>query len=241
MGHGGWEEGVVASHFGTGAFVLGSVGDSPIRHRGLLSAAVATTTTSKRFQLEGSVNSAGSAIDRMCRLLGMSLSELPDHTIVAEKVPWVVPAFSGLGAPWWTPEAGALVDGLRLDHTPEDLVAGTLLGVAMRVLDNLEALRDAGLATQTLRVSGRLTRLEGLCRLLADVGQIPVAVSLEEETGLAGVARLALVGLGGDESALLLTPASSATYEPSWSPERAAAARSRWRSLVRSAIDSTRA
>ena len=241
LGHGGWAQGVVAAHFGTGAFVLGSVGDTPVRHRGLLSAAVATTTSSRRFQLEGSVNSAGSAVDRMCRLLGITIDEVPDQPIPIDTVPWVVPAFSGLAAPWWAPEAGALVDRLRLDTTAQDILMGTLLGIAMRVVDNLEALTNAGVAVRTLRVSGKLTRFEGLAQLLADAGQTPVAVSAEEETGLAGTARLARAGLTGDEGRLADPPATRATYEPAWSSDRALAARSRWRSLVRSAIDAARA
>ena len=100
-GHGGWRRGATAAHFGTGAFILASTGASPQRHPGLLTAVLASTQEQRRFQIEGSVNSAGSAVDWACRLTGSRIEEFRDRPLAVDKLPWVVPAFAGLGAPWW--------------------------------------------------------------------------------------------------------------------------------------------
>ncbi len=228
LGHGGWRQGVVAAHFGTGAFVLASCGDRPRRHPGLLSAVLASTPRRRRFQLEGSVNSAGSAVDWACRLTGERLEEWRRRRLDPSRLPRIVPAFAGLGAPWWRPEAAAEITGLRPEHNGAALLGGVLAGVAQRVLDCVEAIAAAGVDVETLRVSGKLTRLDGLVALLADLGQLPVAVAAEEETGLAGIARLASAALAGDDAPLDRAAGSRRLAEPTWQPAAARAARQAW-------------
>ncbi len=237
LGHGGWSHRVAAAHFGTGAFVLASTGSMPLRHPGLLSAVLATTPAERRFQLEGSVNSAGSAVDWVCRLTGQDLRDWQEQSLEPEQSPFVLPALAGVGAPWWKPEAQGLVSQVGLDTGPDELLAGVLAGVAMRVLDCVEALRDAGVDIGVLRLSGRLTRLRGFVQLLADAGQQVVEVAVTEETGLSGIARLALSGLTDHEEPLLAVPASSYRCEPHWDSDRAAALRQRWRKFVEWALE----
>jgi glycerol kinase len=228
LGHSGWRRGVVAAHFGTGAFVLASCGDRPRRQRGLLAAVLASTPRRRRFQLEGSVNSAGSAVDWACRVTGERLDEWPHRKLEPQRLPLVLPAFAGLGAPWWRPEAAAEITGLRAEHDGASLVGGVLVGLAHRVMDCVEAIATAGVETETLRVSGKLTRLAGLTTLLADLGQLPVEVAEEEETGLTGIARLATAALAGDEEALSKPALGHKTVSPTWSASAARQARTAW-------------
>ena len=160
LGHGGWRQGVVAAHFGTGAFVLAACGDRPLRRPGLLAAVLASTPSGRRFQLEGTVNSAGSAVDWACRLTGERLEEWEKRRLDPRRLPRVVPAFAGLGAPWWRPAAAAEITGLRHEHDGRSLLGGVLAGIAQRVLDCVEAIAAAGVTVTTLRVSGKLTRLQ---------------------------------------------------------------------------------
>ena len=229
IGHGGWRPGVVAAHFGTGAFVLAACGDHPLRRSGLLAAVLASTPLRRQFQLEGSVNSAGSAVDWACRLTGERLGEWEERALDPRLLPRVVPAFAGLGAPWWRPAAAAEITGLRHEHDGRSLLAGVLAGVAQRALDCVEAIAAAGVPAKTLRVSGKLTRLRGLVALLADLGQLPVEVSTEEETGLDGIARLAFTALEEDTAPLARSAAAERAIEPSWSPADAEHARRAWR------------
>jgi glycerol kinase len=236
LGHGGWSPGTVAAHFGTGAFVLASVGRRVQRSEGLLSAVLASTASGRRFQLEGSVNSAGSAIDWVCDLTGQDLGAWVDRPLIPEQVPWVVPALAGLGAPWWRPHARGLIRGLGVSTSGEDLVGGMIFGVAMRVVDNLEAMAAAGTKPDVVRVSGKLTRLRGLVGLIADAARIPVEVSRTEEAGLIGISRLAATGLDSDESALDLAPQISRRRDPQWSTDRAEVIRRNWRTLIESSF-----
>jgi glycerol kinase len=227
LGHGGWRPGVVAAHFGTGAFVLASCGDRPRRQPGLLAAVLASTPERRRFQLEGAVNSAGSAVDWACRLTGERLEHWRDRQLDPRHLPRVVPSFAGLGAPWWRPEAAAEITGLRHQHDGAALLGGVLAGVGQRVLDCVEAIAAAGVAVATLRVSGKLTRLRGLVALLADLGQLSVEVAAEEETGLDGIARLASAALSGDAANLERRPGCR-TVEPRWPLDAAREARRTW-------------
>jgi glycerol kinase len=237
LGHGGWLPGTAVAHFGTGAFVLTSTGSEPVRHPGLLSAVLAATRSDRRFQLEGAVNSAGSAVDHACQLTGERLEDWRETRLDVDSLPLVLPALAGVGAPWWRPEVrGLVVDGgLEIGGTP--LLGGVLAGVAMRVVDCLEALGEAGVRLQVLRLSGKLTRLRGLVDLIADAGQIEVEVSAQEETGLLGMTKLVVSVLDNDEEALAAGPAASYRRKPDWPPARAAAIRKRWRHFVRSVLD----
>ncbi len=228
LGHGGWRRGVVAAHFGTGAFVLASCGDRPRRQPGLLAAVLASTPGRRRFQLEGSVNSAGSAVDWACRLTGERLEAWDERALDPRRLPRVLPAFTGLGAPWWRPTAAAEVTGLRHEHDGASLLGGVLAGVAQRVIDCVEAIATAGIVVETLRVSGKLTRLGGLVALLADLGQLPVEVAVEEETGLTGIARLAAAALCGDTAPLARRAECRRIVEPRWEPSAAASVRATW-------------
>jgi glycerol kinase len=235
LGHGGWEEGVVAVHFGTGAFVLAATGTRLLRHDGLLTAVLAATSAGRRFQLEASVNSAGSAVDWACRLTGERIEDWGDRALEPERLPLVLPAFTGAAAPWWRAEAGGVVAGLNLAAGGAELLAGVLAGVAMRVLDGVEALAEAGVAARVLRLSGKLAGLAGLSGLLADAGGLPVEVAAAEETGLLGASRLVFAELNSAE------PSGNAPIrsrrEPGWPLKRARAVRDRWRAFAAAALE----
>jgi glycerol kinase len=236
IGHGGWSSGVTMAHFGTGAFVLASCGDKILRHPDLLSAVIAKIGNARRFQLEGSVNSAGSAVDWACRLTGEKLENWARRAIDPDRVPWVIPAFNGVAAPWWQPEAKGLIRGLTLGTQGEDLLGGVLFGVAMRVLDCVDALREVEMAPAVLRISGKLTRLHGLVGLLSDVGQLTVEVSESEETGLEGMWQLAVAGMiGSDEPTG--EPLTQSRREPAWSIDRSLELRASWRRFVEQALE----
>ena len=236
VGHGGWEARLAIAHFGTGAFVLASTGPELLRHSGLLSAVLASTSGERRFQLEGSINSAGSAVDWACRLTGERLEAWGERELDPAALPWMLPAFAGVAAPWWRSRARAAVAGLTLDHGGEELLGGVLAGLAMRVVDVLEALAQAGVALESLRVSGKLTRLEGLVGLVADAGGLPVEVAAEEEAGIDGIARLARLASGAAHPEV--APAGR-VREPRWPEARVAEAREGWRRFVERALELT--
>lgn len=236
VGHGGWTAGVAAAHFGTGAFVLASTGGSPLRHSGLLTAVIASTAGERRFQIEGSVNSAGSAVDWAVGLTGEDLEEWIERPLPAHEPPWLFPALAGAAAPWWRPEARGVLAGIALGHGGPELLGAVLAGVAHRVVDCLEALGEAGVRLDVLRVSGRLTRLTGLVQAIADLGRLPVEVSPHEEAGLAGLAALTRAGLEASAAPLAASVPPGRRLDPVLPGAAARAARRRWRDLAAAAL-----
>jgi glycerol kinase len=235
LGHGGWRARVTAAHFGTGAFVLAATGGQVLRHPDLLTAVVASSPGARRFQIEGTVASAGSAVDWACALTGVALEEVAATELDPERLPWVLPALAGLGSPWWRPGAAPVVAGLSAASGGRHLVLGTIAGVAQLVLDNLGTLAAAGVGIETVRVSGRLSRLAGLVSLLADAGQVPIERVADEETGLRGIAGLARLALTGDETSLLEPAPAIDRRPPRWTAARAQRVRARWREFVEQA------
>ncbi|MGB5162102.1 MAG: FGGY family carbohydrate kinase [Thermoanaerobaculia bacterium] len=232
LAHGGWEEGVTAAHFGTGAFVLTGTGNSLLRHPGLLSAVLANSSSQRHFQLEGAVNSAGSAMDWISGETGLGPEEWGQRPLEPERLPRVLPALAGLATPWWRPEIRTVVQETAAHTSPRELADGVLVGVAMRVVDCFEALAAAGATAEIFRLSGKLTRSRALVDLIADLAQVRVEVSAEEEPGLAGIARLAAAGLEPDS--ISLSGGTPAAYhrDPEWPPDRAHATRSDWKAFV---------
>jgi len=238
LAHGGWDEGVTAAHFGTGAFVLTGTGNRLLRHPGLLSAVLANFASDRHFQLEGAVNSAGSAMDWISGVTGLGPGEWGQRALEPERLPRILPALSGLATPWWRPEIRTVVKEVG-DHTsPQDLADGVLVGVAMRVVDCIETLTAAGASAEVFRLSGKLTRSRALVDLIADLTQVRVEVSAEEEPGLLGIARLAAAGL--EPESISLSGGTPAGYyrDPEWPPERAHAARADWKAFVNGVLGS---
>ena len=238
LAHDGWNEEVTAAHFGTGAFVLTGTGDRLLRHSGLLSAVLASSSSERHFQLEGAVNSAGSAMDWISEATGLGPAEWGQDPLEPERLPRVLPAQSGLGAPWWRPEIRTVVEETGSHSSPRDLADGVLVGLAMRIVDCFEALAAAGARSEVFRLSGKLTRCRALVDLIADLTQVRVEVSKEEEPGLAGIARLAAHALEPDSVSLGGATPVGYTRDPEWPLERAQAARSGWRSFVERILQS---
>ncbi|HEV8629830.1 MAG TPA: FGGY family carbohydrate kinase [Thermoanaerobaculia bacterium] len=233
------DERVAVAHFGTGAFTLVEVGEAPRRHEGLLAAVAWSQAASRRFQLEGSVNSAGSAVDWALRLVGAGvdlLAEVGGGELDPERLPAFLPAFVGLGAPWWRPAPGALLGGISFATGGRELLATVLAGVAQRLCDCLEAFAAAGMAPAVVRASGRLASLPGLAGLLADLSGLSVEVVAEEEAGVRGAARLAALAAAALPAAALgATPPLRLRRAPHWDAARRLRVRRSWGDFVAAA------
>lgn len=237
LAHGGWQRGTVLVHFGTGAFALAGTGAELRRHPGLLSAVLAATADRRSYQLEAPVNSAGSAIDWAAQLAGEALDSWSETPLDYRELPLLVPAFSGLAAPWWRPQARAELAGLTLEHDGAALLGAAILGVAQRVVDGLETLSAAGGEAEIVLVSGKLTRLAGLVQAVADLGRIPVGVLAAEESGLVGAAMLARA-VARRETVSDPTPRLARRVEPRLRDDEAKHLRRSWRRVVLSAMAS---
>jgi glycerol kinase len=194
------EPGLVKATYGTGVFVLAHVGDerpSPAED-GLLPTVAWRVGDRVEYALDGGVFTAGAVLDWLSRDLGLAESpaglaglarEIDDAGGVR-----VLPALAGIGAPWWRPEARAVVAGLTAGARPAHVARAALEGIAWRVADVLAAVAQHA-PVDALRVDGGMTRDPLLLQLQADTAGVPVQRGAVDATA-AGAAALAAVGVG---------------------------------------------
>jgi glycerol kinase len=224
--------------FGTGVFVLGFMGTSVPRkasEAGVLPTVAWSVDGQPSYALDGGVFSAGSLIDWLVGGLGVYDSP-EEFTRLAASVTdaagvMVLPALSGLGAPWWRPSARAVISGLSGDTDRRHLARAATDAICHRVCDVLDAMREF-IAIEELRIDGGLTASELLPQLLADFAQVPVELGALDTTAL-GAAALAGVGAGVissiEQIAELVSPG------PRFSPRPIPDRRASWRAFVEGA------
>ena len=189
--------------YGTGAFILMNTGDQPVASKSGLLTTVAWKLASGelRYALEGSAVIAGAAVQWLRDGLGF-FSSAAEVEALAASVPdsggvIVVPAFAGLGAPHWRPEARAAITGITRGTTRAHLARATLEGIALQNVDILRAMeRDSGTHLGTLKVDGGASANDLLMQFQSDVLGVQISrPALVESTAL-GAAFLAGLGTG---------------------------------------------
>jgi len=189
--------------YGTGAFILMNTGDKPVASkRGLLTTVAWKLASGElRYALEGSAFIAGAAVQWLRDGLGL-IKSASEIEALAASVPdsggvIVVPAFAGLGAPHWRPDARASISGITRGTTKAHLARATLEGIALQNVDILRAMeRDAGRPLTTLKVDGGAAANDLLMQFQSDVLGVDIArPELVESTAL-GAAFLAGLGTG---------------------------------------------
>jgi glycerol kinase len=207
--------------YGTGTFVLVHTGDdaSPPPH-GLLKTAAADG-----YALEGAVLVSGAAVQWLRDGLGV-IADATDSEALARSVDSsggvvFVPALTGLGSPWWDPDARGVISGITRGTTRAHLARAALEAIAHQVVDVVDALPTP---PGVLRADGGATANGFLMQLQADLLGVPVEVAAERETTALGAAALA-AGRGA-------RVAVGATYEPALGPEERDSQRAAWRSAL---------
>jgi glycerol kinase len=235
------EPGTAKCTFGTGAFLLANTGTVPVRSSAGLTSSVAWRARGRlAYCLDGQVYTAASAV-RWLQDLGLigGPADLDRLAATDTEGTLCVPALAGLAAPWWRSDATASLTGMTLATRPEHVILAVVQGIAAQVAELTDLITtDFGRPLTRLRVDGGLTRSRTLMQCTADIAQLPVDVFPSAHAtalGAAALARLALLpGLDLADAVPAWTPAES--YEPRWSPERAAEFRDRWRVAVTTSL-----
>ena len=202
FGQGCFEEGEAKNTYGTGCFMLMNTGERPIRsENGLLTTIAWGLNGSVHYALEGSVFVAGAAIQWLCDELGLiqTAAESEEHALaVADNGGvYVVPAFVGLGAPYWNPYARGVICGLSRGSSRRHLIRATLESLAYQTYDVLAAMtRDAGTALKSLKVDGGAAANNFLMQFQADIIQKAVQRPKTIETTALGAAYFAGLAAG---------------------------------------------
>jgi glycerol kinase len=227
--------------YGTGAFILMNTGDQAVQSKSGLLTTVAwqLATGELRYALEGSAFIAGAAVQWLRDGLGL-IGSAAEIEALARSVPdsggvIVVPAFAGLGAPHWRPEARAVISGITRGTTRAHLARATLEGIALQNVDILRAMeRDAGRALTMLKVDGGAAANDLLMQFQSDVLGVEIARPELVETTALGAAFLAGLGTGlwQDQAAIARTWREQRRFKPTsdrtWVNEHLA----RWDSAV---------
>ncbi|MDI1433889.1 glycerol kinase GlpK [Polyangium sorediatum] len=226
--------------YGTGAFVLVNIGAQPIASRfGLLTTVGWKVGSEVVFALEGSAFIAGAAVQWLRDGLGIIRSAAEIEPLAAS-VPssegvTFVPALSGLGAPYWDPDARGLIHGITRGTTKAHLARATLEGIALEVTDLLRAMcDDLGKPLGRMRVDGGAANNDLLMQYQADTAALTIERPIELESTARGAAMLAGVGAGLFRSMRDAARMSRVerTFEVGMPPEERKAHLARWADAV---------
>ncbi|GAA2212198.1 FGGY-family carbohydrate kinase [Nonomuraea monospora] len=232
--HAGWRPGVVKATYGTGSSVMAIAGAGS---ENLCRSIAWDLGDGPVPAVEGNIRATGRTITWLAELL-----DVPAETLLAEAEHadpagvHVVPAFGGLGAPWWDPDATPVITGLSLATRRAQLVAAALEAVAFQVEDVVAAIDEAAGQVRVLMADGGLTRGDRLMRLQADLSGRAVARSGERDLsalGAAGAAGLAAKLWTAEELERRARPAD--TFEPAIGEPERQGRKAAWHEAVRRA------
>jgi glycerol kinase len=222
------EQGDSKCTYGTGAFLLANAGPRPFTSSAGLAVSVAWQLgADAAYCIDGQVYAAGAAVAWLSRWGFLGRPEDLDR--VAGSVRdgggvTVVPALSGLGAPWWRPDALASIEGIGPGTESAHVVRATVEGLAAQVTLLARATAtDLGRPLAVLRVDGGLTRSRILMQTQADLLQIPVEVASSPHATAAGVGALARLGAGEGRvlADVIPPPLAHTVYEPAIAADEA--------------------
>lgn len=197
-----FEKGMIKNTYGTGAFIVMNTGEEPqLSDNDLLTTIGYGINGKVYYALEGSIFVAGSAIQWLRDGLRM-IETSPQSEELAAKATgdnevYVVPAFTGLGAPYWDSDARGAVFGLTRGTTKEDFVRATLQAVAYQSKDVIDTMKkDSGIDIPLLKVDGGAAKNDLLMQFQADILDIEVQRAANLETTALGAAYLAGLAVG---------------------------------------------
>ncbi len=197
-----YDRGAIKNTYGTGCFALLNTGPAPVRsRRGLVTTIAWRLGGATTYALEGSVFVAGAALQWLRDGLGL-IRRAAESDALARSVPdtggvYFVPAFVGLGAPYWDMYARGAIVGLTRGTTRAHLVRAALEATAYQSRDVLEVMAaEAGTGLRALRVDGLAAGNDFLCQFQADISGLPVERPAVLDTTALGAAFLAGLGAG---------------------------------------------
>src|SRR5699024_2259540 len=192
-----FEKGMVKNTYGTGCFMLMHTGEEPVRSdNGLLTTLACGVDGKVDYVLEGSIFVAGSAVQWLRDGLRMinKARDTENYTrrVTSSEGVYVVPAFVGLGTPYWDSDVRGAVFGLTRATTKEHFIRATLEGIAYQTKDVLNAMiEDARIEVKSLRVDGGVVANDFLMQFQSDLLNVPVERPKVIETTALGAAYLA--------------------------------------------------
>ncbi len=238
-----FHQGAIKSTYGTGCFVLLNTGENAFLSKNKLLTTVAYTIKGKtHYALEGSIFIAGAAVqwlrDGLEIIKSASETENMAKSIEDDHGVFLVPAFAGLGTPYWAPDARGAIYGLTRATTSAHLARAALESVCLQTSDLLQAMAQDGVNLQKLRVDGGMVANSWVCQFLAGVLNVTVERPKILETTALGVAYLAGLQAGIYQSTDELAQMNQVEQEfvPLMDPQQRKKLLKGWASAVQSTL-----
>jgi glycerol kinase len=239
FGQGCHAPGMAKNTYGTGCFMLMHTGDKVVQSANGLIATACAQTSGREYALEGSVFIGGAVVQWLRDQLGFFESSAEVERLASEVLDsgevFVVPAFTGLGAPYWDPNARGAILGLTRGTTRAHIARAALESIAFQSAEVLEAMqKDSGEKLGELRVDGGAAANDLLMQFQADLLGVPVVRPRVLETTALGAAYLAglTVNLWSSREALAQHWQAERRFEPAMDASRREHLMARWREAV---------
>lgn len=238
-----FERGEVKNTYGTGGFMLMNTGTAPVNsHNGLVTTIAWGVDDKVEYALEGSIFVAGAAVQWLRDELGL-IRDAAESEVLAKSVPdangcYVVPAFVGLGAPYWDQYARGAIVGLTRGVNRNHIVRATLESIAYQVNDVLTAMQeDSGMPITSLRVDGGACDNDFLMQFQADILNTSVVRPYCIETTAMGAAYLAglAVGYWRSKEEILVNHVIAAEFKPQMGQAKRESLLQGWHNAVKAA------
>lgn len=238
-----FERGEVKNTYGTGGFMLMNTGTAPVNsHNGLVTTIAWGVDDKVEYALEGSIFVAGAAVQWLRDELGL-IRDAAESEVLAKSVPdangcYVVPAFVGLGAPYWDQYARGAIVGLTRGVNRNHIVRATLESIAYQVNDVLMAMQeDSGIPITSLRVDGGACDNDFLMQFQADILNTSVVRPYCIETTAMGAAYLAglAVGYWRSKEEILANHVIAAEFKPQMGQAKRESLLQGWHNAVKAA------
>jgi glycerol kinase len=241
------QPGMVKNTYGTGCFMLMNTGEQPVfSNNNLLTTVAWKVNGITQYALEGSVFIAGAVVQWLRDGLGI-IRKSSEIELLAAKVEssdgvYMVPAFTGLGAPHWNPDARGSMFGITRGTTTSHIARAALESIAYQTMDVLKAMEaDSGIAIKELRVDGGATSNDLLMQFQSDILNTDVLRPTVTETTALGAAYLAGLAVGYWENveAIQQQWLINRTFEPAMDFEKRKTLTAGWQKAVRATIAMT--
>jgi len=201
IGHSCFTSGSVKSTYGTGAFILMNTGNKKIYSKNKLLTTICYRLNGKTtYALEGSIFIAGAGVQWLRDKIKI-ISNASETEKIAKKLKnnsgvYLVPAFTGLGAPYWNPNARGIICGLTRDTSQNEIIRATLESVAYQSYDLFNAMKNDGLKPNLIKVDGGMVKNKWFSQFLSNVINTKVIRPKVQETTALGAAYMAGLKIG---------------------------------------------
>lgn len=243
FGQGCLSEGMIKATYGTGSSIMMNIGQTPVYSKKGVATSLAWGINQKvSYVLEGNINYAGAVIKWLQEDLKLidSAKESTDLAKSANKedTTYLVPAFTGLGAPYWESSAKAVICGMTRTTGKAEVVKAAVESIAYQITDIIKAMsEDASIPIKELRVDGGPTKNDYLMQFQSDILGMPVQVPDQEELSGIGAAYLSGIALGLYDKEHIFEQIKRSKYEPLMTEENKEKHYQGWKMAIGSIIN----